>query len=522
MEPSSFTGGVSYVNTSSPRPASAVKWWRRRVQTAVGARQPAKPFDLLRWFSIASLVALVPVAAATAAIMSHYIADQVLQRDALLTAKFIQNCIAVESMELGGINLVPYLDPRVEPGAAVDRTALARGRREVFEHLETLPDALLTNIYARDRMIVWSTNKKLVGTYSRDDKELEEAFATSLEVARHSSSEISVRHDRQFSVPAREFFVENYIPLRDVQGQVVAMVEVYKEPDGVTSAIRTGQLLVWTITIVGGVLVYLALFGIVRRGNTMLRQQQLQLVEAESQLFAGEMATALAHSLRNPLSSVRNSAEVALCSDDVPMRRNAQDIITQVDFLSQWIRELLLYSRPLTGETETVDLQPVLDGLLASFATTFERQGIRVRWEREGCAGILVQGNTTLLKQALHSVVSNAVEAMPAGGELRIGVRRGSAPEGIEVTIGDTGVGMSPQQLAAAFRPFHTTKDQGLGVGLPMVRRAMERFGGSVALSSVESLGTQVRLLFRTSVLRVRAVAATGPVPGPPPPASRP
>jgi len=116
MEPSGFAGGASYVSAGSPRPA----WWRRRVRAATAASKPARPFDLLRWFSIASLVALVPVAAMTAAIMSHYIADQVLQRDAQLTAKFIQNCIAVESLELGGINLVPYLDPRVDPPGAVD------------------------------------------------------------------------------------------------------------------------------------------------------------------------------------------------------------------------------------------------------------------------------------------------------------------------------------------------------------------------------------------------------------------
>ena len=497
MKPSGFAGGVSQLSPDSSRPAPAVKWWRRRGRAGTDGAQGAGPFDLLRWFSIASLVALVPVAATTATIISHYIADQVLQRDALLTAKFIQNCVAVESLELGGINVTPYLDQRVEPTLAIDRAELARARREVFEHLEILPDALLTNIYARDRMVIWSTNKKLVGTYSREDKELDEAFTIPMEVGRHSSAEISVRHDRDFSVPVREFFVENYVQLKDVQGQVVAVVEVFKEPDGVTSAIRIGQWLVWTITIVGGALVYLALFGIVRRGNTMLRQQQQQLVEAEAQLFAGEMATALAHSLRNPLSSVRNSAEVALCSDDVPMRRYAQDIISQVDMLSQWIRELLLYTRPLTGDAETVDLPSVLETVLASFVSTFARQGIRVSWDRQASGQSLVRGNTTLLKQALHSIVSNAVEAMPTGGELRIGIRRTGDAQGIELTIGDTGIGMSPQQLAAAFRPFHTTKDQGLGVGLPMVRRAMTRFGGTVGLSSVENVGTQVRLQFR-------------------------
>nr|WP_232533255.1 MULTISPECIES: HAMP domain-containing sensor histidine kinase [Ramlibacter] len=210
------------------------------------------------------------------------------------------------------------------------------------------------------------------------------------------------------------------------------------------------------------------------------------------------MATALAHSLRNPLASVRSSAELALMTDDLPVRKNAQDIITQVDFLTQWIRELLLYSRPLGRDTEAVDLCAVLGNVLDSFATAFERAGVRVKWDQPAGCRPLVEGNVSLVTQALHSVVSNAVESMPRGGEMRIDVHQVQEPPGVEITVSDTGVGMSTQQLASAFRPFNTTKAHGLGVGLPMLKRAMERFGGSVSLSSAEKVGTQVRLLFRT------------------------
>lgn len=460
---------------------------------------PAGAFDLRRWFSIASLLALVPVAAATGAIMSHFIADQALQRDAHLTAQLIRNCIRVESGHVGGMTLAPYLDERVDPAAAgLDPDAVAHARAEVFEYLETLPDALLISVYAPDLMVVWSTSKSLVGTFSRGDRELTEAFESRLDVVRHRSAEISVRHDAHFRSPPQDFFVENYVPVKDSAGRVVAVVEVYKEPADLMPAVRKGQLLAWTITILGGLIVYLGLFGIMRRGSTLLRQQQQQLVEAQSQLFAGEMATALAHSLRNPLSRVRTSAELALCSADTLVRKNAQDIITQVDFLSQWIRELLLYSRPASGEAEPVDLLPVVESVLASFSLAFDRVGIRVVREHEGPARMLVRGSTSLVRQAVHSVVSNAVEAMPAGGEMKVELRRSAAPPGVNLTISDTGVGMSKEQVASAFRPFYTTKAHGLGVGLPMLRRAMERFGGFVTMSSLENAGTQVRLHFRT------------------------
>jgi signal transduction histidine kinase len=467
------------------------------VEGLRGERAPARPFDLRRWFLVASLVALVAVATTTGSILSHVIAEQALERDALLTAQFIQSFIRIESVHIGGKNLGSYLDARVDPAPdGLQREEVARARSEAFAYLETLPDTLLINVYAPDRMIVWSTSKGLVGSLSREDKELARAFETRQEVFRYRSGDISVRHDAQFRTAPRDFFVENYVPLKDAGGRVVAVVEVYKEPAGLMPAIRKGQLLAWTTTVLGGALVYFFLLGIVRRGDRLLRQQQRQLVEAESQLFAGEMATALAHTLRSPLARVRTSAELALGSTDPSVHGNASDIITQVDFLSQWIRELLLFSRPAGGELEPVDLSAVLGTVLDSFAPACDRAGIRVLRIDDGSDSVLVRASTCLVRQAVHSVVSNAVEAMPRGGELRIELRRWIDPPGVELAIGDTGAGMSKEQLAAAFRPFYTTKAHGLGVGLPMLRRAMERFGGSVTMTSKENAGTRVQMGF--------------------------
>lgn len=488
-------------------PGASIPWSGdgagERVAPAPGtdAGGPSSPFNLLRWFSIASLAALIPVAAATAAVLSHFITDNALQRDALLTAQFIRNCLGVEAAQIGIASLAPFLDPRADveaDKAGASAAAVARARSEMFEHLQTMPDTLLTNVFAPDLQVVWSSSPDLIGTVASKDRELRKAFSSRSEITRHYRGTIPQGDEQRFVVQPREFFIENYIPLRGLDGEVVAVVEVYKEPSHLMTAVRAGQLLVWTITLGGGVVIYLALFSIVRRGSRVLKQQQCRLVEQEASLFAGEMATALAHSLRNPLASVRSSAELAACTEDLPVRKNAEDIITQVDFLSQWVRELLLYSRPVSGEKEPVDLCAVLASVLGSFGPTFERCGIQLKWDRAACSHPHVEGNTSLVTQALHSVVSNAVEAMPRGGELRIELRETSNPAGVDLLVSDTGVGMSRLQLAAAFRPFHTTKTHGLGVGLPMLKRSMERFGGFVTLASAENRGTQVRLHFRT------------------------
>jgi two-component system, NtrC family, sensor histidine kinase HydH len=357
---------------------------------------------------------------------------------------------------------------------------------------------LLTNVYARDGRIVWSTNKTLVGNRVTDNIELEQAFASRVELTKRYDSPRAERDEQRFVIQPKKFYIENYVPLTNPKGEVVAVAEVYKEPGRLMAAIHRGRVLVWCTTIAGGLVVWLGLFSIVRRASKLLRHQERQLVEAESRVFIGDMATALAHSLRNPLASVRSSAELALMTDDSSVRKNAHDIITQVDFLSRWVRELLLYSRPITGEAEPVDLCAVLTGVMESFRTSFERANVKVTWKPDPGWRPLVEGNTSLVTQALHGVIANAIEAMPKGGDMRIELTQRESPPGVELLVSDTGVGMSQQQLARAFRPFHTTKAQGLGVGLPMLKRAMERFGGYVTLSSIEQVGTQVRLHFRT------------------------
>jgi two-component system, NtrC family, sensor histidine kinase HydH len=140
----------------------------------------------------------------------------------------------------------------------------------------------------------------------------------------------------------------------------------------------------------------------------------------------------------------------------------------------------------------------VLESVLASFQPTFERARIALRWQRSELCAARVQGNTALARQALHSVVSNAVENMPAGGELRIALRR-DAPGALDLLVSDSGSGTAEAPAGGAQRGMQVANGPGLGAGLPMLNRAMERFGGFVALERSREAGTQVRLRFKVA-----------------------
>ena len=201
----------------------------------------------------------------------------------------------------------------------------------------------------------------------------------------------------------------------------------------------------------------------------------------------------MAHSLRNPLANIRSSAELAQEIASDPARKNIADIISQVDRMSRWVRDLLVSLRPTSDEAEAVDLVAAIEDTRLAFLQQIERNGVQFSFE--GPAQQWVASQPLQLTQILNSLFANALEAMPKGGLLCAEV---SCLEGqqVRLVLSDTGKGMSQQQERMVFKPFFTTKQGGLGVGLALVKRIMERFGGSVSLTSREEEGTRVSLVF--------------------------
>jgi signal transduction histidine kinase len=154
---------------------------------------------------------------------------------------------------------------------------------------------------------------------------------------------------------------------------------------------------------------------------------------------------------------------------------------------------LLQSLRPLNDEAEPVNLVAALHDSLMAYEHQISKARINVVFEPDQTPMVLSQH--VQLTQILNSLLSNAVEAMDGGGTLTIQIEPRDAKR-VSVRVSDTGKGMSEEQRTMAFRPFFTTKQGGLGVGLVLVKRIMERFGGAVTLDSREGEGTTVRLLF--------------------------
>ncbi len=445
------------------------------------ARPLERSFNLLRWFSIVSLVAIIIVASVVGWILTRYLTVQMLLRDAEVTREFLES-IAITKKTRG------YLQPFGPPPPA-------EALNPFVEHLPTLPDVVRANLYAYDRTLLWSTESGIIGQKFEANQELDRAFTGEIVV---ESGRLAVDQNKPEHVGLAKkaaetgfnYFVETYLPIREQSDEkVIAVVEIYRFPRALIAAIDEGVFLVWMTSAGSGLCLYLAFFGIVRRGDMLLREQRERLVEAEMLTTIGEMAATIAHSIRNPLASIRSAAELAREEDRRGIDECLHDIMSETDRIDNCIRILLLASRGASVNAEQLDLNDLVQEILEGNGSELRRKNIKLTF----CAATLpqIRGNRAMLGQALGNVVANAVQSIPTQGKLSVETRRLDNGK-IQIVVEDSGSGMPPVAARNVFRPFFTTKPNGVGLGMPLAKRILDRHGGSITLESTQGRGTKV------------------------------
>lgn len=206
----------------------------------------------------------------------------------------------------------------------------------------------------------------------------------------------------------------------------------------------------------------------------------------------GQMASAVAHSLRNPLATIRSSAELARLDGAVESRRIADDVIREVDRMDGFVHELLSYARAESASLQPIDPFVLVKTCLSKQQAMLQRQRIEVKLGDERREHRDVLADPGLLGQALTSIITNAAEAMAGGGRLDVRVVDNLPDSSVSILIADSGSGIPADILARVTEPYFTTKSRGLGLGLAIAKRIVERFAGRIDIRSAEDQGTTV------------------------------
>ncbi len=437
---------------------------------------PFRPFNLVRWFLVLGFTSIAITSVVSAFALSNFLKSNMLERDATVTMEFVNSIVHAA-----------HADRHLIAGDPDDGNEVLE---KLFEQIASVPEVIRANLYGKNRTILWSSDPAFIGAVFRTNRELDRAFNGEVEIEEGTVGE-NKKAEHAFLKGTGSRFVENYLPIRSRDGRVViGVAEVYKTPDALYSAIDHGTRLIWLNAISGGIILYIALIWIIHRANLVIGEQQRQLIDAQALAAIGEMASAVAHGLRNPLASIRTSAEVSLGdAPPPPVEEALKDIVAQSDRLERWVRELLTASRPEAFEFEEVQINDLLSRSVEVYASQMKRQTVALELRLDSKAG-LIEANTVALGQVVNSLIANALEAMPGGGDLTITSSCADAGKIVSITVADTGQGIPESQIGQVFEPFVTTKGAGLGVGLPLAKRIVERHRGRLDLSAAPGGGT--------------------------------
>jgi two-component system sensor histidine kinase PilS (NtrC family) len=235
---------------------------------------------------------------------------------------------------------------------------------------------------------------------------------------------------------------------------------------------------------------------------TEFRQMQEQVRRMDRLAVAGELAAGIAHEIKNPLASL--SGSIQMLRDEVefgPMQQRLMDItMREAERLNALVNEFLLFSRPEKAVDQSVEVNEVIKDTLEMMKNSPELSR-PIRIEKNLTDNLWVYIDAQRFQQVIWNLVLNAVQEMTNSGRLTIttAVRsnHGRAEDKqklAEISIADTGPGILPENQGKVFDPFFTTKDQGTGLGLTIVHRIVEDYGGKIFLESDGRSGTTFTL----------------------------
>jgi signal transduction histidine kinase len=233
------------------------------------------------------------------------------------------------------------------------------------------------------------------------------------------------------------------------------------------------------------------------KGN--LRAAEAAVRRSERLAALGQLTAGLAHELRNPLGTMRASAEMlskSISSANEVGRELAGFIAAEVDRTNSLITRFLEFARPLELRLQMTDLTQVVDAAIAEMSRRNPPLPVSV-YRNYALDTPRVPADAELIGRVVYNLLINAAQATPAGGTVIVKTR--ALPEFAELSVIDRGSGIERKDLESIFNPFFTTKPDGVGLGLAIVSRIVDEHGGRIAVDSEAGSGSVFRVFLPVS-----------------------
>lgn len=223
-----------------------------------------------------------------------------------------------------------------------------------------------------------------------------------------------------------------------------------------------------------------------------------EIIQVEKLATLGHLAAGLTHEIRNPLNSINLFTQILKSNHDASPQsvEFLERIQSEIDRIDNLLIKLLSVSRTQNRLNSTVQVDVVAEGVLQTFQSQIETQKILI--QKTIVATPPFSGDEEEVRQVFTNLISNALHAMPSGGELSLSVL--SKNDVIQIDVSDTGCGIPLEHQARVFDPFFSTRPKGTGFGLSSVLRTIKTYNGKISLTSHLGMGTTFTVLLPVTV----------------------
>jgi signal transduction histidine kinase len=228
----------------------------------------------------------------------------------------------------------------------------------------------------------------------------------------------------------------------------------------------------------------------IQKTTADLKKTEAQLIRSEKLAALGQLAAGIAHEIRNPLTSINiliHSMTENLPSGD-SHKEDLKVIEEEIHRMNEILDQFLRFAKPATPLLEKADVSSIFEETLQLLRPHIEKQIIVVEKEFQSLPIILMDREQ--MKQVFLNLLLNAIQAMPGGGHLTLRGQNSEDGQWIHISIQDSGIGISSENINKLFDPFFSTKEGGIGLGLSITHRIIDQHHGKIEVESAPGKGT--------------------------------
>jgi two-component system sensor histidine kinase HydH len=453
-----------------------------------------KPFRLVKYFTFTGLVVIFLVTVLLSVLNTHWVKALQRQKSEDYAHSLIEN-----------LNHQVFIQVIIPMGVWFGKIRLSTP--EQFQRMDNVVRSTLRsfkveslNIYSLDNTIAYSFDPDLIGRKNYGGTGYYQAIeekVTSRLIQRGNFFQISLGFPK-------EVRLITYAPLRfepklgRLTGPVLGVVEITQDmSEDYRSIFYIQILVVITCTVVMGALLVVLIF-VVKRGEGIIQKRAMErlrlkerLSKAERLSALGEMAAGISHEIRNPLGIIRSSAELLKkkVTKFDPSNTIPDIIVEEANRLNNIITGFINFASPRSPVLSPCRIEEVIEKNITFLSMQIEENGYAINRNYQNSLPE-IQADANMLYQSFLNIFINAMQAMPAGGTIDVGI---SADDHIvTINVDDQGQGIDDRVLEKIWDPFFTTKEMGTGLGLGIVKNIIESHGGSIQILNREEGGARV------------------------------